>query len=435
MVFLPRFYYTLMIAILLALGSTWIPSGLATSLLLTLLLTCAVLADVVLIPRDALLVRRNLPSVLRQAQSFQVELTLINQTDSALSLEVIDSPPIAFGRMPRPLTLRLAPKQESTQLFALKSFQRGTFAFGAVYYRITGPLGLIQRQARIDLPQQVQVLPDLSGEGSRDLQLAMAGAIQAGRRNAARRGEGREFESLREHQRDDDFRHIDWKASAKRGKLISRQYETERDQRLMILLDTGRLMGPKIGSYRKLDYAINASVHLAQVALHKGDLVGYAIFNDELTSFAEPKKGQAQMSHFVRNLTALQPTRLESDYAAVFHHVLRQCSKRTLIVCFTDLNDTQSAEGLLKAALKLMPRHLPVIVTVSNSEILGVTKQVPNNEFDVYRHVAAMEIWNDYQRTLLGLRSRGVATVSVPAQELSAATINEYLRIKESARL
>jgi len=435
MVFLPRFYYTLVIAILLALASTWVPNGLATSLLLTLLLTCAVLADIVLIPQDALVVRRKVPPMLRQAQPILVELTLLNPSDTALSLDVIDSPPVEFTGSAQAIILRLPPKQETIQTYSLKSYQRGSFAFGAVFYRATGPLGLVQRQGRIELPQQVQVLPDISGEGSRDLQLAMAGAIQSGRRKSARRGEGREFESLREHQRDDDFRHIDWKASAKRGKLISRQYETERDQRLMILLDTGRLMSPRIGSYRKLDYAINASVHLAQIALHKGDLVGYAIFNDEMAAFAEPKKGQAQMSHLVRNLTSLQPTRLESDYAAVFHHVLRQCSRRTLIVCFTDLSDSHSADRLLKASLPLMPRHLPVIVTVSNSEVLAVTRKIPDNEFDVYRHVAAMEIWNDYQRTLLGLRSRGVTTVSVPAQDLSTAAINEYLRIKESARL
>src|SRR5580658_1689506 len=263
----------------------------------------------------------------------------------------------------------------------------------------------------------------MTGEGSRDLQLALAGAFQAGRRNAARRGVGSEFESLREHQRDDDVRHIDWKASAKRGKLISRQYETERDQRLMIMLDSGRLMSPKIGPYRKLDYAINASVHLAQVALHKGDLVGYLLFNDELRAFAEPKKGQAQMSHFVQNLTSIQPSRLESDYAAVFHHVLRRCSRRTLIICLTDLSDPESARSLLQAVLPLQPRHLPVIVTVGNSEILEVTRQEPENDFEVYRHVAAMEIWNDYQRALRGLRCRGIQTISVPAQELSPATI------------
>jgi uncharacterized protein (DUF58 family) len=435
MVFLPRFYFTLVVAMLLALGSTVVPYGMPASLLLTLLLTCAVLADIVLIPRDTLRVKRNVPPVLKQSQLFQVELTLVNQGERAGLFLIVDSPPIEFSDASKLLAVRLPPKQEVVQTYHLKSYRRGSFAFGAVFYRIAGPLGLIQRQGKVDLPQGVQVLPDMTGEGSRDLQLALAGAFQAGRRKVARRGEGSEFESLREHQRDDDFRHIDWKASAKRGKLISRQYETERDQRLMILLDTGRLMSPKIGSYRKLDYAINASVHLAQVALHKGDLVGYAIFNDELRAYAEPKKGQAQMSHLVRNLTSLQPTRMESDYAAIFHQVLKRSSRRTLIVCFTDLGDAHSAESLLKAAAPLMPRHLPVIITVSNSEVLAVTRKIPENEFEVYRHVAAMEIWNDYQKTLLGLRSRGVATVSVPAQELSTAAINEYLRIKETARL
>ena len=435
MVFLPRFYFTLVLAMLLALGSTFIPGGMIPSLLLTLLLTCGVLADVVLIPRDTLAVKRRVPAVLKQAQLFQVELTLVNQGDKAAIFEILDSPPSEFTGSAKLINVRLPPKREMVETYSLKSFRRGNFTFGAVFYRITGPFGLTQRQGRHDLPQAVQVLPDMTGEGSRDLQVALAGAFHAGRRKVARRGEGSEFESLREHQHDDDFRQIDWKASARRGKLISRQYETERDQRLMILLDTGRLMSPKIGDYRKLDYAINASVHLAQIALHKGDLVGYAIFNDELRAFAEPKKGQAQMAHLVRNLTSLQPARLESDYAAIFRHVLRRCSRRTLVVCFTDLGDPQSAESLLQASLPLMPRHLPVIVTVSNSEVLAVTRKMPETEFEVYRHVAASEIWTDYQRTLRGLRSRGVATVSVPAQELSTAAINEYLRVKETARL
>jgi uncharacterized protein (DUF58 family) len=435
MVFLPRFYFTLAVAVLLALVSNWLPYGMTISASLTLLLTCAVLADSIFIPRDVLRVRRVVPPVLRQAQLFPVELSLLNQSDYAARVELIDSPPVDFTGGGKAIVLRLPSRQEVIQSYFLKSYRRGHFEFGAVFYRVTGPLGLIQRQGKVALPQSVQVLPDLTGEGSRDLQLALAGALQAGRRKSPRRGEGREFESLRDHQRDDDFRHIDWKASAKRNKLITRQYETERDQRLMILLDTGRLMSPRIGSYRKLDYAINAAVHLAQVALHKGDLVGYAVFNDELRAFAEPKKGQAQMAHLVRSFTPLQASRYESDYAAVFHHVLRHCSRRTLIVCFTDLGDTSSAASLLQGALPLVPRHLPVIVTVSNSEILTVTRKMPTTEFEVYRHVAAMEIWNDYQRTLRGLRSRGVASVSVPAEELSTATINEYLKIKESARL
>ena len=187
MVFLPRFYFTLVTAILLALASTCVPNGMTTSLLLTLLLSCAVLADIVLIPRDILGVKRTVAPILRQSQPFQVELTVLNKGDAAASFEVLDSPPVEFNGSARMIVLRLAAKQETLQAYSLKSFRRGNFDFGAVFYRVTGPLGLIQRQGKIDLPQRVQVLPDLTGEGSRDLQLALAGAMQAGRR--ARGGE------------------------------------------------------------------------------------------------------------------------------------------------------------------------------------------------------------------------------------------------------
>jgi uncharacterized protein (DUF58 family) len=434
MVFLPRFNYGLIAAILLALASPWI-GGLTPAILLTLALTGAVLTDILFIPREALRVTRTVPPILRQTQSFEVELRVANRAENSASFQVVDSPPAAFTGPRQPIAFRLRPNQETVLTYNLKSYRRGSFSFGAVFYRVTGPLRLIQRQGRIDLPQDVQVVPDLTGEGSRDLQLALAGAARSGRRRSSLRGEGREFESLREHQHDDDFRSIDWKASAKRGKLISRHYESERDQRLMILLDTGRLMRARIGDYRKLDYAINASVHLAQAALRKGDLVGYSVFSDEPDAYAEPKKGQAQLSRLVRELTPLQPNRFDSDYATAFHQLMRKSSRRTMVVCFTDLGDPHAANRLLQAAVPLVPRHLPVIVTVSNSEILAVARSIPSTEFEVYRTVAATEIWNDYQRTLRVLRSRGILTVSVPADELSAATVNEYLRIKDSARL
>jgi uncharacterized protein (DUF58 family) len=433
MIFLPRFAYALVAAILLALASPWILGGLTPALLLTLALTGAVLVDILYIPREALLVTRQVPPILRQAQPFAVELNLTNRGENAAAFQIVDSPPADFTGERLPIALRLRRNETASRVYQLKSYRRGSFGFGAVFYRVAGPLGFIQRQGKVELPQQVEVVPDLTGEGSRDLQLALAGATRPGRRRSPRRGEGREFESLREHQHDDDFRSIDWKASAKRGQLISRHYETERDQRLMILLDTGRLMRARIGAYRKLDYAVNASVHLAQAALRKGDLVGYSIFSDEPQVYAEPRKNQ--LTQMVRDLTPLQPNSFDSDYATAFHQLMRKSSRRTLVVCFTDLGDTHAAQRLLAAAAPLVPRHLPVIVTVSNSEILAVAKRIPETELEVYRNVAATEMWNDYQRTLRVLRSRGILTVSVPADRLSASVINEYLRIKDTARL
>lgn len=433
MIFLPRFAYALAVAILLALASPWMPGGVAPALLLTLVLTGGVLTDVLYLPRETLRVTRKVSPILRQAQTFTVELGLTNRSEKPARFIVIDSSPAGFTGERHRISLRLRPHETVTRGYTMKSYRRGRFDFGAVFYRIAGPLGLIQRQGRIELPQQVEVVPDLSGEGAQDLQLALAGATRVGRRRSPRRGEGREFESLREHQPDDDFRAIDWKASAKRGRLISRHYETERDQRLIIMLDSGRLMRARIGHYRKLDYAVNAAVHLAQAAQHKGDLVGYSIFSDEPHVFAEARR--SQVAHLVRDLTPLQPDRYDSDYATAFHQLMRRCSRRSLVICFTDLGDPSAAQRLLAATAPLLPRHLPILVTVGNSEILAASRRLPETEMEVYRNVAATEIWNDYQRTLRTLRTHGVLTVSVPADRLSAAVINEYLRIKESARL
>ena len=434
MVFLSRFYFGLAVAILLALGSSWLPDGLISSVVLTLLLTGAVLVDLVFIPRSPLRVFRKLPSILRQAQSFEVELCLFNEGEHAADFLIVDSPPTEFPPV-KPVKLRLPAREEISYRYALKGYQRGDFRFGAIFYRVTGPLGFMQRQGVIEQAQDVVVLPDISVRSSSDIELAIPGSHLTGARQSRWRGEGREFESLREHQHDDDFRRIDWKASARKGRLITRHYELERDQRLMILLDRGRLMSARVGPLRKFDFAVKAAINLAQVAVPKGDLIGYSIFDAELLGFAEPKKGQAQVGRLVRDLTRTEPSRHESDYASAFFQVMRRCSRRTLIVCFTDLGDPRSAQNLLASVLPLRNRHLVVIVTVSNSELRSVLRQKPETEFDVYRHVAAMEMWTDYERTLRGLKCQGIETVSVPAESLSVAMINEYLRIKDSNRL
>jgi len=135
MVFLPRFYFTLVTAILLALASTLVPNGMTASLVLTLLLTCAVLADVALVPRDALRVKRNVPPILKQAQLFQVELTLFNKCERASVFQILDSPPIDFTGASKTITVRLPPRRETLQTYSLKSYRRGSFSFGSVYYR------------------------------------------------------------------------------------------------------------------------------------------------------------------------------------------------------------------------------------------------------------------------------------------------------------
>jgi uncharacterized protein (DUF58 family) len=154
MIFLPRFAYALVAAILLALASPWILGGLTPAILLTLLLTGAVLADSLYIPRGALQVTRSVPPILRQAQAFSVELSLTNRGENGASFQIVDSPPADFTGERRPIALRLRRNETASRAYQLKSYRRGSFGFGAVFYRIAGPLGLIQRQGKVELPRR-----------------------------------------------------------------------------------------------------------------------------------------------------------------------------------------------------------------------------------------------------------------------------------------
>lgn len=435
MIFTPRFFLVLALSILLSIASIWQPESVLMSLVLTVLLFAAALLDLLLTPRQALSLRRESPPVLTQGVGGTVQIHVRNRTAQRLHAWLRDGAPTAFVSPEEPIAVYLKPHSETTVEYTLRSYERGEFHFTSIAYRVAGPLGLVQRQEEISAPAVIAVFPDVSAAGARDLAIGLGSPFLVGRHPLSARGEGREFESLRDYRRDDDFRYIDWKASAKRGRLISRQYQAERDQRMLIMVDLGRLMSPRIGSYCKLDYAVNAAVRLAQTALFKGDLVGLLLFSHEIAFYLPPHKGNAQFASIVQALVAAQPRKTESNYRQVFHYAARRNSRRTLMVCFTDLLDLEISEELVVGMSSLLPRHLPMTVTLSDSDVLKVLHQIPEEGNDVYRHVAAQEVWNDYQRTIRSLQSRGVLTVNVPASDLTPATLNRYLEIKQSSRL
>jgi uncharacterized protein (DUF58 family) len=435
MIFTSRFFLLLALAVLLSLGAAWEPEGLRVSFILSVLLFSATLLDLLLIPRDAISIERVFPAVLTQGAPATVTLVVRNRSAERLRCQLHDSPPAAFIAPVEPLPVYLKPRSRAEVSYPVRSHLRGEFFFGSIFYRVSGPLGLVLRQEQVEAPAPARVFPDIHAGGRRDLALSLGTARLIGRRLLLHRGESREFESLREHRHDDDFRDIDWKATAKKGKLISRQYQMERDQRLLLMIDLGRLMSARIGPYRKLDYAINAAVQLAQTALHQGDWTGLLLFSQEIAYYLPPRKGPAQLGAIVQALVSAQPRRLESNYRLAFHYAAHRNHRRTLMVCFTDLPEPEAARSLIAGMTHLRPRHLPLAVTISDSELQQALKVIPREQMDVYRHAAAQEVWNDYQRTICSLQGHGVLTVNVPAADLTVATVNRYLTIKETARL
>jgi uncharacterized protein (DUF58 family) len=256
-----------------------------------------------------------------------------------------------------------------------------------------------------------------------------------GLRNARYIGRGTEFESLREYQPDDDYRRINWKATARRGKPVTTQYETERSQRLIIMLDAGRMMMTRIGELTRLDTAVNSALLLCHVALKRGDRVGLLSFAEAVQGFAPPRAGRAQFHRITEQLYDVRPQPIESDYRAAFTRLRSVLHGRALVVLFTDLNDPDVARSIARYMIGLARYHLPLCATLRDPAIDSAAQVSPESGRELYRKVVAGRLLEERSLVLDQLSHSGVLTVDAQADRLTPTTINRYMELKERALL
>lgn len=249
------------------------------------------------------------------------------------------------------------------------------------------------------------------------------------------KGQGREFESLREFVNGDEIHHISWPATARRGKLITREYTVERSQNVMVMLDTGRLMTARIGELTKLDHAINAALSIAYVALAGGDNVGLLTFGRRVRTYLPPSHKRDQLSKVLEALYAIEPGMIEPSYARAFNYLGANCRRRSLVVILTDLVDEEASAELLAYTRLLIPRHLPLIVTIGDSDLRSLVSSAPQTVADVYRQSVAEELLRQREKALRRITHAGGLALDVPVGRLSFELVNKYLEVKERGML
>lgn len=360
-----------------------------------------------------------------------VRLYLRNPAKTAWNVTVLEEPPETIAHDFVQTNLKLEPGARQYIEYQITPKKQGDFLFGDVWVKLHGRLGLIDRQLSISVPQEVKVYPSLV-EMARFTLMAQRGRLQqAGIRSARLVGAGREFESLRDYQPDDEYRRIDWKASARRGKLTSRQYEVERSQNLILALDVGRTMLAEVDGKAKVDYAINAALLLAYVATLTDDNVGLLLFSDTVQAWIPPAKGRGQVYRIMDALYNAQASRAEPDYRGAFGYLQSRWRRRSLMVCFTDLWDPDSSRQTIAEMTALQPRHLVACVTLMDTNALHAARKPIVDAGDVFHQAAALQVLEDRNRARAALSQRGVLVVDSPAEKLSAALVNRYLEVKE----
>ena len=308
--------------------------------------------------------------------------------------------------------------------------QRGRHVFGPVALRLTSPFGLVTRIVHIDLNDETVVVPSLSNV-RRLRSLALQHRLaDAGVRALRQHGEGSSFTGLRDYVPGDDPRLVDWKATARHARLITREQTIERSQTVIAMIDCGRAMTQLAGRYSRFEHVLSAALVLSDVAATGGDRVGLVAFDAEVRAFVPAQKGLAALRSLRTTLSALDATVTEPDYASAFRVLAVRQRRRALVVFFTDVIDVQSTNSFLAYATRAAQRHMLVVVAIQNEELAATARPSADGSAALFRSAAAEELVREREEALARMRRAGITVIDVAAGRMAAAVVNRYLEIK-----
>ncbi len=380
-------------------------------------------------------VRREHDTKLSLGVDNPISLSVRNLARRGTRLWVRDEAPEAFKIETRVLEGSVAALGAWRGLYHVQPLRRGDYQFGNITLRWLGPLGLVMRQGGVQAAGPVKVYPNLLDVRMYDLLLRKNRLQEIGLRTTRMFGEGTEFERLREYLPDDDYRRINWKATARRGRPVTVQYQTERSQTVIAVLDTGRMMQTPVADIAKLDYAVNAVLFLGYVATGKGDRVGVMSFADDIGHYLAPRQGRGQFYRMLEVLYGVDAQQVEPNYRKALTYLAVKQRRRALVVIFTDLSSGASMDALVAQVSLLARSSLPLVVTISDPDVHAAAKQEPHDSLAAYQRATAAQILDERRLILDTLRKRGVLTLDVPANQLSLAVINRYLELKGRTQL
>ena len=364
-----------------------------------------------------------------------ITLKVRNLSGRKAIFQVRDEPPERFVTTEFLFAGSVGAYSEWQTVYHVRPLRRGDYQFGDFSLRWQGPMGLFTRQATVKAMAPVRVYPNLIDVRRYDLLLRNNRLQELGLRNTRQYGEGTEYERLREYLPDDDFRRINWKATARRQRPVTVEYQTERSQNIIALVDVGRMMQSPVANMAKLDYVLNAVLLLGYVATGVGDKVGLLTFADDIQTYLNPRQGRGQFYRMLELLYGVEAQPVEPDYEQALNYLMLKQRKRALVLLFTDLSGGFSMQSLQAQVALLAKKSLPLVVTISDPDVVAMARSRPHNSQAVYQQAAAARLLDERQLALDSLRRHGVQTLDVPANQLSISVINRYLQLKGTMRL
>jgi uncharacterized protein (DUF58 family) len=380
-------------------------------------------------------VERDLPGVVPLDGHAEVIWRVRNPARRRMRVSLADELTPSLRPTSRRARLTVPPKGQAVARAGLHPARRGRFTPSEIAVRVEGPMGLVARQRRRRLPGRLRVYPPFRSREEAELRINRARLLEVGLRSAAGRGGGTEFDALRDYEVDDEFRRVDWAATARAGKPIVRTYRAERNQTVLLLLDSGRMMAGRVGGVPRLDHAMDAVMMLTAVATRLGDRAGLVAFDRDVRAVVPPGHSRDQLSRVTEAMYTLEPVLMESDYRGAFAQTLARFRRRALLVLFTELAEQAVAETLLPVLPLMARHHLLVVASVTDPEVAQWRDSVPTDAEESYRKAAAAEALADRARTVTRLGRLGATVVDAEPGRLAPRLADAYLKVKATGTL
>jgi uncharacterized protein (DUF58 family) len=359
-----------------------------------------------------------------------VKLLLDNRGSRTKLLEVRDDLPDGLTADPESQTLTLKPGKRAELDYRIRPTRRGSFQFESVYLRLRSRLGLWNRFVDKPCPVELLVYPDMKQLAeyallSRTNRLSLIGV-----RRTRKIGQDNNFERLRDYSQDDNYKHIDWRSSARRNKLTVKQFQADQSQRLVFMLDCGRMMTNEYRGLSLLDYALNSILMLSYVALEQGDSVGFICFSDKIESYVPMRGGLSQMNRLLHAGFNRFPSMKQTNYDDAFLHFSKNCRRRSMVVLISNIIDDVSAAQVSGYMRTLRSRHLPVMCLLRDRSVFDYADNPSLDDSVLYRSAAAAQLLIWRNEVIQKMENAGVLSVDAFPESLTTPLVNRYLQAK-----
>ncbi len=391
-----------------------------------------VLVDILIlfIRKQEVSVTRKLNETLSLGDENNIELTVSSSYTVPLDIEVIDELPYQLQRRDSSFKFSLNPEGNRTLLYTIKPTERGLYSFGNVNVFVSSVLGLLERRFTIEIPLEIGVYPSVLQMRKHEFQVFTKSSQNQGVKKMRRLGNTNEFEQIKDYVQGDNYRHINWKATSRRNKLMVNQYQDEKSQQVYCVIDKSRSMKMPFEGLTLLDHAINSTLVMSNIALKKGDKAGLITFSDKIGAQVKASRSATHLKKMMEVLYNQKTAFLEANYELLYQSIKRTVRGRSLLIMYLNFESFYSLTRALPILRRLNKSYLIVVVFFENTEISKASEMKSETVSDIYLQTFARKFNNDKKRMVQELRKFGIQSILTKPEELSVNTINKYLELK-----